>query len=345
MRGSDLRPRTLSSGLNVAPLGISTGTTRWEFPYRNIDDGQIVRGLRRAIELGARFVDTADAQGGGHAERLIGKVLREYRAHEIHVVSKVGRLRGSAVHPYAGPRVRHQLEQTLENLYQEDLAVYVLDSYDFGAGDRYLGAVVAQMHAMRDLGQIRAIGLRGPTSADSLERVRRFLWLVEEIQPDVVWAQVNGLLPAAVLEGGESLSEFTARKGMGLVIASPLAHGLLAGHHNRRALGILCGHGTCVEAAAAVVERGLRELAGQFGHGRGTLARLALRSRLQRSPHAVVAVGVADEHLVDECFACLSGPLGEDDLAHIDDVLARIRLGIQEVAGDRAIHERVGGIG
>lgn len=44
MRGSDLRPRTLSSGLNVAPLGISTGTTRWEFPYRNIDDGQIVRG-------------------------------------------------------------------------------------------------------------------------------------------------------------------------------------------------------------------------------------------------------------------------------------------------------------
>jgi aryl-alcohol dehydrogenase-like predicted oxidoreductase len=340
MKGCDLNARSLAAGLSLKPLGASTGTSRWDFPRQAVDDGVIVRGLRRAIELGASFVDTADTHGEGHAERLIGKVLRD-RNYEVHVISKVGQLRGSAPHPYAGPRVRHQLEQTLENLHQEDLALYVLDSYDFGPGDRYLGPVIEQMHAMRDLGDIRAIGLRGPTSAASLREVRRFHQLAEEIQPDVIWVQVSGLLPAAVLEGGETLNEFTVRKGLGLVIASPLAHGVLAGRRNRRALNSLCGEGICPDAAFAVVEDALRELAVRFGGGRGTLARLVLRSRLQQAPHAVVAVGVAEEHLVDECFALLPGDLAEDDLLYIDNAYARIRVGLQALTG--GVPERVGG--
>ncbi|MFF7644106.1 aldo/keto reductase [Streptomyces canus] len=340
MKGCTLNTRSLAAGLSLKPLGVSTGTSRWDFPRQPIDDGVIVRGLRRAIELGASFVDTADAHGEGHAERLIGKVLREYRNAEVHVISKVGQLRGSAPHPYAGPRVRHQLEQTLENLHQEDLALYVLDSYDFGPGDRYLGPVIEQMHALRDLGDIRAIGLRGPTSAASLDELRRFHLLAEEVQPDAIWAQVSGLLPAAVLEGGESLIEFTVRKGMGLVIASPLEHGVLAGRRTRRALTRLCSEGICPEEAFAVVEGALRELAVRFGGGRDTLAGLILRMSLQQAPHAVVTVGVAEEHLVDECFA-LPGELVEDDLLYIDHTYSRIRIGLQALTA--GLPERVGG--
>lgn len=341
MKGSDLNARSLATGLSLKPLGVSTGTSRWDIPRHAVDDGVIIRGLRRAVELGASFVDTADVHGEGHAERLIGKVLREYRSYGVQVISKVGQLSGSAPHPYAGPRVRHQLEQTLENLHQEDLALYVLDSYDFGPGDRYLGPVIEQMHAMRDLGDIRAIGLRGPTSAASPCEIHRFHLLAEEIQPDVIWAQISGLLPAPILEGGETLNEFTVRKGLGLVIASPLAHGVLAGRRNRRALTSLCGKTVCPEAAFAVVEGELRELAAHFGGGRGILARLVLRSRLQQAPHAVVAVGVAEEHLVDECFTFLPGDLADDDLLYIDDAYTRIRVGLQALAG--GVPERVGG--
>ncbi|WP_369228521.1 aldo/keto reductase (plasmid) [Streptomyces sp. R39] len=336
-----MNARSLAAGLSLKPLGVSTGTSRWDLPRQTVDDGVVLRGLRRAVELGASFVDTADAHGEGHAERLIGKVLREYRNYEVHVISKVGRLRGSAPHPYAGPRIRHQLEQTLENLYQEDLALYVLDSYDFGPGDRYLGPVIEQMHTMRDRGDIRAIGLRGPTSAASPGEVRRFHLLVEELQPDVIWAQVSGLLPEVVLESGQTLNEFTLQRGLGLVIASPLAHGVLAGRRNRRALNSLCDNRICPEAAFAVVESELRDLAVRFGGGRGTLARLVLRSRLQQAPHAVIAVGVAEEHLVDECFALLPGDLTEDDLLYIDEAYTRIRAGLQALAG--GVPERVGG--
>lgn len=201
----DLPPRRLCRDLLLHPLGIGSGTSRWISPSSSLlDDGQVLDGLRRAVELGASFVDTADSHGDGHAERLIGKVLREYRGHHVQVASKFGSLRGSAVHPYAGPRVRHQLEQTLENLYLEELAVYTLDSYDFGPGDRYLDSAVEQMHAMRELGQIKAVGLRGPTSTDPMPTVHRFRELFDLIRPDVVWTQANGLLPPAVLEGGKT---------------------------------------------------------------------------------------------------------------------------------------------
>jgi aryl-alcohol dehydrogenase-like predicted oxidoreductase len=292
------------------------------------------------VELGASFVDTADAHGDGHAERLIGKVLREYRDNHVQVASKVGHLHGSAAHPYAGPRVRHQLEQTLDNLYLEELALYTLDSYDFGPDDRYLDAVVEQMWAMRELGQIKAIGLRGPTYADSARAIRRFRELFDRIRPDVIWAQVNGLLPAAVLEGKEDVCAFTARRGMGLVLASPLAHGLLAGSRSPGALAALRIRSTAdVNVAAAVVTRGLEELTDLFGHAPGTLVRLALRSRLQEVEHAVVTVGVAEEQHVEQYFSCIEEPLAEGELAQVEDAFARIRLGLQDPAGGYPVAE------
>jgi aryl-alcohol dehydrogenase-like predicted oxidoreductase len=343
MSGSGLSPRALFPGSPLAPLGVSTGSTRWDHPSVTADDREILRGLRQAIELGASFIDTADSLGDGRAERLIGKVLRDYRHHKIPVISKVGRLRGSAPHPYAGPRVRHQLEQTLENLHAEDLGVYVLDSHDFGPGERYLSPVIGQLRAMRDLGQIQAIGLRGPTDVDSPKRIQRFLWLVEEIEPDVIWAQANGLQPPPLIEQGNDLCHFTARHGIGLVIASPLAHGLLAGQGNHHVLEALFRVPS--RNAASIVQHGLRDLGDRFGHQPGILAQILLRARLQRTPHAVVAVGITDERRVRECFRCLTVELTDGELGYIEGVLSQIRLGIQGLACERDTPKtRVGGV-
>lgn len=234
MTPSDLAPRRLARDLMVRPLGVGSGTSRWAPGAVQPDDARLLGGLRRAMEAGAgeddaKLFDTADSHRCGHAERLIGRVLREYPGHKVQVASKVGRVQGSAPHPYAGPRVRHQLEQTLENLYLDELALYTLESYDFGLGDRYLDPVIEQMLALRDLGLIRAIGLRGPGFRSSVRSIRRFLDLFDRIRPDVVWTQASGLLPLADLGDGEDLGAFAARCGVGLVIASPLAHGALAG--------------------------------------------------------------------------------------------------------------------
>jgi aryl-alcohol dehydrogenase-like predicted oxidoreductase len=331
MTPSDLAPRRLARDLMVRPLGVGSGTSRWAPSAVQPDDARLLDGLRRALEAGAgedeaQLLDTADSHRYGHAERLIGKVLKEHRGHKAQVASKVGRVQGSAPHPYAGPRVRHQLEQTMENLYLDELALYTLESYDFGLGDRYLDPVIEQMRALRDLGQIRAIGLRGPGFRSSVRSIRRFLDLFDRICPDVVWTQASGLLPLADLGDGEDLGAFTARRGVGLVIASPLAHGALASGRTDRALAAWGGSAAdCAEAIESAMTHGLAELAGRFGPSPDALARVALRFILQQVQNAVVVVGVGDEQRFGHDLRFLGQPLSDHELAVIGGVFSRIR--------------------
>ncbi len=52
------------------------------------DDAEGLASLRRAIELGVNFIDTALAYGDGHSEQLVGQVVREYD-RKIYVATKV----------------------------------------------------------------------------------------------------------------------------------------------------------------------------------------------------------------------------------------------------------------
>src|ERR1051325_8275273 len=52
------------------------------------NDDESVRALRRAIELGVNFIDTALAYGDGHSERLVGQVVRDTK-DKIYVATKV----------------------------------------------------------------------------------------------------------------------------------------------------------------------------------------------------------------------------------------------------------------
>ncbi|WP_435057692.1 aldo/keto reductase [Streptomyces sp. bgisy060] len=317
----DLARRSVAPGLLLKPLCVGTGTSRWSAGTGRPDDEKLLDGLRCAVESGVELVDTADSHLHGHAERLVGKILKENRGHRVQVSSTVGRVLGSAPHPYAGPRVRHQLEQTLENLYLAELAVYTLESYDFGNGDRYLAPVVEQMRTLRDLGQIRAIGLRGPDGCSSPRFIRRFLELFDEIHPDVVWTRANGLLPLPDVGDGEDLGAFTNRHGVGLLIASPLASGILAGRRPR--METRAGDQAVKQTAA--IDHGLAVLADRFGPSAGARLRVALRFILHQAQNAVVAVGVGDRTEVSRYFDCLKGPLCATDLAVVEEVFQLVR--------------------
>jgi aryl-alcohol dehydrogenase-like predicted oxidoreductase len=81
------RRRLGRTGLEVSVLGYGSwgiGKGLWV----GADDDASRASLRRAIELGVNFVDTALAYGDGHSEGLVGEVVRETR-HPVHVATKV----------------------------------------------------------------------------------------------------------------------------------------------------------------------------------------------------------------------------------------------------------------
>jgi aryl-alcohol dehydrogenase-like predicted oxidoreductase len=51
-------------------------------------DDESLRALRRAIDLGVNFIDTALAYGSGHSEKLVGQVVKE-ASHRVYVATKV----------------------------------------------------------------------------------------------------------------------------------------------------------------------------------------------------------------------------------------------------------------
>ncbi|MFD1730256.1 aldo/keto reductase [Deinococcus malanensis] len=73
-----LRQRPLGrTGLNVSEIGYGAwgiGADMWI----GSNDEESLGALRRYLELGGNFIDTAMGYGNGHSERLVGQVAREY---------------------------------------------------------------------------------------------------------------------------------------------------------------------------------------------------------------------------------------------------------------------------
>jgi len=75
------------TGLQVSDLGFGTwgiGKTGW----LGAEDAESMRALRRAIERGVNFIDTALAYGSGHSEQLVGQAVREAQG-TVYVATKI----------------------------------------------------------------------------------------------------------------------------------------------------------------------------------------------------------------------------------------------------------------
>lgn len=77
-------------------------------------------------------------RGHGRSERLVGRLVADVPRDSVVLVSKVGYFAGTAPHGYHPLHMRHQLEQSPDNLRTEHLDVYFLHHPNFGPDDRYL---------------------------------------------------------------------------------------------------------------------------------------------------------------------------------------------------------------
>ena len=168
--GGELAPRPLgSSGITVFPLGVGCWVIGGEdvnlglhMGWGTAEDGASLRGLARAFELGPSLSDTADIYGHGHAERLLGRFLRGVPRDQVVITSKVGYFAGTAPNAFHPLHMRHQLEQTLDNLGTGYLDIYFFHNFHFGPEDLYLTDAIEQMRGFREQGLVRAVGMRGP---------------------------------------------------------------------------------------------------------------------------------------------------------------------------------------
>jgi aryl-alcohol dehydrogenase-like predicted oxidoreductase len=122
------------SGLEITPVGFGAwaiGGGGWSFGWGPQDDEASLAAMRRALELGINWIDTAAVYGLGHSEVLVGRLLRELPLDERPFVFTKGGLVWDEQNRMAEPRrtleprsIRTEVEASLRRLGVERIDLY-----------------------------------------------------------------------------------------------------------------------------------------------------------------------------------------------------------------------------
>lgn len=108
------------SSLIVGAVGLGCMGMSWAYGARQRDEQRSIAVIRRAIELGATLIDTADIYGPYTNERLVGRALHD-RRDQVVLATKCGLVVDDpatfALHPDGSPtHIRQAIEASLQRL-------------------------------------------------------------------------------------------------------------------------------------------------------------------------------------------------------------------------------------
>jgi pyridoxine 4-dehydrogenase len=206
----------IGGDLPVVRLGYGamqiTGPGIWGEPR---DRHEAIRVLRRAVELGVTFIDTADSYGPYVSEELIREALHPYD-ESLVIATKAGLVRTgpSGWHPLGRPEyLRQEAEMSLRRLGLERIDLFQLHRIDPQVPlEDQLGVLVE----LQQEGKIRHIGL-SEVSVDELRAARA-------LAPIVAVQNLYNLANRA----SEDVLEACEADGIGFIPWFPIATGELA---------------------------------------------------------------------------------------------------------------------
>ena len=213
-----------SSGLDITTIGFgawAAGGGGWSFGWGPQDDEASIAAMRRAIDNGVNWIDTAAVYGLGHSEEVVGRFLHDLPAADRpFVFTKCGLVWDDANRMAVAVRNLHPDSIAREcDVSLRRLQVERIDLYQFHWPDESGNAVEDSWGAMERLvgqGKVRAIGVSnfGIPLLERCEAVRH----VDSLQPpfspikrDAAGAQIP----------------WCAAHGTGVICYSPMQSGIL----------------------------------------------------------------------------------------------------------------------
>jgi aryl-alcohol dehydrogenase-like predicted oxidoreductase len=208
------------TGLRITRVGLGAwaiGGSGWWDAWGPQDDELSIATIQRAVELGINWLDTAPIYGLGHSEEVVGRALEGLRPRP-YVFTKAGLQDGgdgSVRNVLKRDAILREVELSLERLRLDAIDVYQVH---WPIPDEDVGDAWTAFAELQEQGLVRHIGV----SNFSVEQMRR----AAQIAP--VQTQQ---LPYSLLERGieDEILPFCEQAGIGVVIYSPQASGLLSG--------------------------------------------------------------------------------------------------------------------
>ena len=326
-----MRYRTLGkSGVKVSEISFgcwTMGGLNWVDGQANgwavVDEDEVTRAIKTAIDAGVNHFDTADVYGNGRSERMLARVFSRLgvRSSQFIIATKIGHFPGTAEHAYTPAHIRHQCEQSLINLRRDVLDLYYFHHGDFGPGDRYLAEAAGTMDRLVAEGKVRLKG-QSAYSAEDFERI------VPAVKPQVLQSWAHALDDRFIAQGSK-VDRLMETCGTSFVAFSPLAQGRLLDKYDpknppqfedgdnrkdRKEFGV---------DALARLRPKLQELKGRFGATTEDLAAVALNYVLAHPRVACVIPGFRNERQARCNVASQGRNLSEADIKFVRETLSR----------------------
>ncbi len=218
-----------SSGLKVSVLTMGT------FTFGGVGDfakagNQGVEEARRLVDLcidaGINLFDTANMYSYGRSEEILGEALGKKR-NDVLISSKARMKIGDGPNDEGVSRYHliRECERSLERLRRDHIDIYYMHEWD---GTTPLDEMLEALHTLVQQGKVRYVGC----SNYSGWHIMKALGIAErEGLPRFVTQQIHYTLEAR--EAEYELLPIAVDQGVGVLVWSPLAGGLLSGKHRR----------------------------------------------------------------------------------------------------------------
>lgn len=228
------------SDLTITSIGFGAwaiGGGDWAFGWGPQDDTESVAAIRRAIDQGINWIDTAAVYGLGHSEAVVARALRgvplRERPYMFTKCSLPWDEEGNVSHRLRGESIRREAEASLRRLEMECIDLYqihwpIWPGSPPGDDAGSLEEAWETMVALQREGKVRYVGVSN-FDADQLARLQRI-------------APITSLQPPYSLlmrEVEDRTLPYCQKHNIGVIAYSPMQSGLLTGKMTRERIGSL----------------------------------------------------------------------------------------------------------
>jgi aryl-alcohol dehydrogenase-like predicted oxidoreductase len=210
--------------LNITPIGFGSwavGGGGWQFGWGPQKDSESVAAIRRALDSGMNWIDTAAVYGLGHSEEIVAQAIKGRAARPLIFTkcSMVWDKEGNIHRDLSAKSIRREVENSLRRLQIDVIDLYQIHWPDPEAEIEEGWATMAEL---KREGKVRFIGV----SNFNVEQMRRIMSI----------ARIDTLQPPYSLirpEVEREILPFCQEHRIGVIVYSPMMSGLLSGEMTR----------------------------------------------------------------------------------------------------------------
>jgi aryl-alcohol dehydrogenase-like predicted oxidoreductase len=312
-----MKTRTLGGDLAVSPLGLGCMGLSFAYSTSHTDAAGGIALIRRALDLGMTFLDTADMYGPETNERIVGEAIAG-RRDEVVLATKFGidfGASGEGARRINGrpDYVRNACEASLKRLGVDHIDLYYQHRVD---AQTPIEDTVGAMAELVKQGKVRHLGL-SEASAATIRRAHA-VHPISAIQSEYsLWSR----------DPEDAVLPLCSELGIGFVAYSPLGRGFLTGRFKR--IEDLAADDWRRNSPRFQGENFAKNLAlvariEEMAAGRGcTASQLALAWLLAQGAHVVPIPGTTSIARLEQNAAAADIVLGAAELAAIDAIVPR----------------------